>query len=62
MTDDPLMTPEQAAKMLSSTKRFLQLDRSTKREIPFIKVGRLVRYSRTDLNAYIQSQRVSAAD
>ncbi|OQX03566.1 MAG: hypothetical protein BWK73_39130 [Thiothrix lacustris] len=59
--NEPLRTPEQAAQYLNVSERQLQLDRTTKRLIPYIKVGRLVRYSKADLDAYIQSQRVGAS-
>ena len=53
-----LMTPDDAATYLTINKRQLQLDRTTKRNIPFIKIGRLVRYSKSDLDAYISKQTV----
>lgn len=50
-----LLTPEVAADELNVSTRFLQLDRSTKRSIPFIKIGRFVRYRRDDLIQYLNS-------
>lgn len=60
MTDanNTLMTPDDAAAYLTINKRQLQLDRTTKRNIPFIKIGRLVRYSKADLDAFIGKQTV----
>ncbi len=49
-----LETPEQAAKTLKVTTRFLQLDRSTKQRIPFVKIGRFVRYRRKDLMNFLE--------
>lgn len=60
MTDvnNTLMTPDDAAAYLTINKRQLQLDRTTKRNIPFIKIGRLVRYSKADLDTFICKQTV----
>jgi excisionase family DNA binding protein len=57
-TDHALKTPEQAAAYLAISERQLQLDRVTKRSIPFVKVGRLVRYKQSDLDAFIAAQTV----
>lgn len=57
-TENTLKTPEQAAACLAISTRKLQLDRTTKRAIPFVKVGHLVRYKQSDLDAYINAQTV----
>lgn len=49
-----LETPKQAAKTLKVTTRFLQLDRSTKQRIPFVKIGKFVRYRRGDLLNFLE--------
>ena len=56
--ESTLMTPEQTAAYLNISERQLQLDRTTKRNIPFVKIGRLVRYRKADLDAYISAQTV----
>lgn len=56
--ENTLKTPEQAAAYLAITPRQLQLDRVTKRQIAFVKVGRLVRYKQADLDAFIKAQTV----
>lgn len=58
MQNQEIMTPDNAAAYLSISKRHLQLDRVTKRQIPFIKIGRLVRYKKADLDDYITAQTV----
>lgn len=58
MQNPEIMTTDDAAAYLSVNKRKLQLDRVTKRNIPFIKIGRLVRYSKADLDAYITAQTI----
>ena len=56
--ENTLKTPEQAAAYLAISERQLQLDRTTKRNIPFVKIGRLVRYRKADLDAYISAQTI----
>jgi excisionase family DNA binding protein len=58
MKNPEIMTTDDAAAYLSVNKRNLQLDRVNKRNIPFIKIGRLVRYSKADLDAYITAQTI----
>ena len=60
-TENTLKTPEQAAAYLAISERQLQLDRVTKRQIAFVKVGRLVRYKQSDLDAFIKAQTVGGA-
>ena len=57
-TENTLKTPEQAAAYLAISERQLQLDRVTKRAIPFVKVGRLVRYKQSDIDAFIKAQTI----
>jgi excisionase family DNA binding protein len=56
-----LFTNDQAAEYLSVTPGTLEVWRSTKRYIiPFIKVGRNVRYRRSDLDEFLKSRTVGA--
>ena len=48
-----LLTPEEVALRLSIPKETLAQWRMTKRELPFVKVGRLVRYRHSDIAAFI---------
>lgn len=49
-----LLTREQAAAYLGITSRTLAVWACTKRyNLPFVKIGRLVKYRRTDLEAFI---------
>lgn len=50
-----LLTQQQAAKEINVPVRFLQLDRSTKRRIPYVKIGRFVRYRRSDLLKFLDA-------
>lgn len=57
---DPLLTEEQAAKILGVKPASLQVWRSTKRySLSYIKVGRLVRYRLSALNAFLAAREVT---
>lgn len=54
-----LLSREDAAKYLSVKPQTLALWACTKRyDLPFVKVGRSVRYRREDLDAFLQSRTV----
>ena len=54
---DTLLNTEEAAQLLGVSKFYLERDRWRGAEIPFVKIGnRMVRYRRTDLDAYIERQ------
>jgi len=54
---DPLFTPPEAAAYIGITENTLSVWRCVGRyAIPFIKVGRLVRYRRSDLEAWLESR------
>jgi len=53
--DDVLATPAEAATLLKINAATLQKWRSTgENNIPFVKIGRSVRYSTADLKAYVE--------
>ena len=57
---DPLLTEEQVARMLGIQPASLQIWRSTKRyALAYIKVGRLVRYRLSALQAFLSSREVA---
>lgn len=52
-----LLTPDQVASALGLSLRTLAAWRSSRRGgLPWVKVGRLVRYRRQDLTAWLESQ------
>jgi len=54
------VTPEKAAEHLGVKPATLAKWRSTKRyQIPYIKVGRLVMYRLSDLDSWLESQRIA---
>ena len=60
-TRDPLLNESQAANMLGVVPGTLQVWRSTKRySLPYVKVGRLVRYRMSAVQAFIESRTVAA--
>lgn len=57
---DPLLTEAQAAEFLGVKPASLQVWRSTKRyPLSYIKVGRLVRYRQSALQAFLASREVA---
>jgi excisionase family DNA binding protein len=59
MTDDKLLTRREAADLLGISPETLTIWACTKRyPLPYVKVGRSVRYRRTDLEAFIESRTV----
>ena len=54
---EPLLTPKQFAQKINVSERFLQHDRVTKRRIPYIKIGKFVRYSEADGVAFVAANR-----
>jgi hypothetical protein len=55
-----LWDEQEAAHFLHLSVEYLQVDRVTKRRIPFIKFGRAVRYDPEDVIAYKNRCKVSA--
>lgn len=59
-TQRNLFDTEQAADYLGVTPRTLEVWRCVKRHaIPYIKVGRLVKYRQADLDAWLESRTIS---
>ncbi len=56
-----LLTPEEAAERLSTTKRFIRR-LVEERKITFIKVGRFIRFTDADLDTYIAERKVSPGE
>lgn len=58
--NDKLLNNDQAAEYMGVTSRTLDVWRSTKRyQIPYIKVGRLVKYRQSALDAFLASREVN---
>ena len=58
---DPLLTEQQAAAELGVKPTTLQVWRSTRRyPLPYVKVGRLVRYRMSALQRFLESRVVEA--
>jgi len=60
---DPLLDEKQAADFLSMSPGMLSVWRATRRyDLPFVKVGRSVRYRLSDLQAFLDARTVSNGD
>lgn len=58
MSDSQLLNAEQAAQYLGVAKQTLHNWRSSGRyRLPCLRVGRLVRYRRSDLDAWLESRK-----
>lgn len=56
----PLIDTAAAAEILGTGERHVR-DLAYRRQLPFIKVGRLIRFDPDDLDIWIASRRVAAA-
>lgn len=57
-----LLTPEEVADLTGLSVGTLAQWRSQRREIPYLKIGRAVRYDATDVESYLKGCRVSVSD
>ncbi len=57
-----LLTPEQVARLTGLSPETLAQWRSQKRGIPYLKIGRAVRYDPADVQQYLAGCRVSVSD
>ncbi|GHG23279.1 helix-turn-helix domain-containing protein [Paracoccus aerius] len=56
-----LLATDAAATILGVSPKWLERDRWVERRIPFVKVGRMVRYRASDIAAYINANIQGAA-
>ncbi len=61
MSTDALLTTEEVADMTGLSRETLAQWRSQRRGIPYLKVGRAVRYDAADVQAYLEGCRVSVS-
>lgn len=59
---DELMTPEELAAYLHASPGSLANDRYLGVGIPFVRVGRRIRYRRSDVIAFLEANRFSRTD
>ena len=57
-----LLTAEDVSNLTGLSTVTLAQWRSQKRNIPYLKIGRLIRYARKDIQLYLDSCRVSVAE
>jgi excisionase family DNA binding protein len=56
-----LLTPEDVSELTGLSVETLAQWRSQKKHLPFLKVGRLVRYDREEVDRYFETCRVSVS-
>lgn len=56
-----MLTPEDVAQITGLSLETLAQWRSKKVHLPYLKIGRLIRYDRRDVEAYLESCKVSAS-
>lgn len=56
-----ILTQSQAAEYLGVSEKKLERDRWCERRIPYVKMGRHVRYRATDILAYVESNVIAAS-
>jgi excisionase family DNA binding protein len=57
-----LLTPEEVAVVTGLSRETLAQWRSQKRGLPYLKIGRVVRYDSAEVQAYLERCRVSVSD
>jgi excisionase family DNA binding protein len=57
-----LLSPEEVAEITGLARDTLAQWRSQKRGIPYLKIGRAVRYDPAEVQAYLEGCRVSVSD
>jgi excisionase family DNA binding protein len=62
MTRGRLMLAEEVAELTGLSSETLAQWRSQKRGIPYLKIGRSVRYDAADVQMYLEGCRVSVSD
>ena len=55
---EQLVTETEAAQITGRAVQTMRNDRHRSRGLPYIKIGRSVRYSLQDINAFIQKKRI----
>lgn len=60
--EDRLVNSKDAAKIICMSKAWLERDRWAGPTIPFVKVGRSVRYWVSDLHNYLEDRRYERVD
>ena len=61
MSTDALLTTEEVANRTGLSRETLAQWRSQRRGIPYLKMGRAVRYDPADVQAYLEGCRVSVS-
>lgn len=58
--DEPLWTTKQTAEFLGQSESTLEQDRYKGRGVPYVKLGKTVRYRPTDVRKYIEQHTIGS--
>lgn len=53
-----LLSPKEVAKLIGRAEQTLANERSTRRGLPYVKIGRSIRYKLADVLSYAEARRV----
>ena len=53
-----LLTPKEVSKLIARAEQSLANDRCARRGLPYVKIGRSVRYKLTDVLSYAEARRI----
>jgi len=53
-----LLTPREVSKLIGRAEQTLANERSTRRGLPYVKIGRSVRYKLADVVSYAEARRI----
>jgi hypothetical protein len=56
-----LLTPKEVSELIARAEQSLANDRCARRGLPYVKIGRSVRYKLTDVLAYAEARRIDPA-
>lgn len=53
-----LLSPKEVSRLIGRAEQTLANERSTRRGLPYIKIGRSIRYKLTDVLSYTEARRI----
>jgi hypothetical protein len=53
-----LLSPKEVSKLIGRAEQTLANERSTRRGLPYVKIGRSIRYKLTDVLSYTEARRI----
>jgi predicted DNA-binding transcriptional regulator AlpA len=59
MNTDRLLNDQETSQLIGRARQTLANDRSARRGLPYIKIGRSIRYRLSDVLAFIEARRIN---